>query len=631
MDRGAGMLEAGATSGDAALVEAARSAPAALYQFRLLPSGRYGLPFVSPEFATQYAFEQGEPEETAARFFSRVHRDDVSRVQCAIARSARTLDMFEGDFRFLLPSGAEVWVEARSKPERTADGGVLWNGIATDVTARKTAEAALRASEALLRLFIRHAPAAIAMFDCDMRYVAASRRWLSDYGLGDRDLTGLSHYEVFPEIPERWKEAHRRCLAGEVLRAEADRFERANGSVQWLRWEIRPWRTDDQVSGGIVMFTEDITERTRAEVDAVRLHAELEEALAWQRQIFEGSRDAVFLSDDEGRFVAVNLAATELDRVLPRGAARDGDSGSPRRARSHGVPHVPSAHPGRRADPFGSADPEKGRPQSRRRVQQQPRRLRRKAPRSHGRPGRLGPRASRGAAPPVAEDGGRRPARGRRRPRLQQPSHGHFRELRPAPLRRPGRRPGARPADGHSRRRGARGQPHPPAPRVQPQADPRAEARGRARGRFRHRADAPPAPRRGRGAPDRPRGRPELGEGRPGPARAGRHEPRRERARRDAARRPDHDPDPEPHPVGFLRARGDEGAAVAFEGRDLDLGHGHRPPPGGQGPSLRALLHDERSRQRYRPRARDGLRHREAERRRHHESRANPGRARRSR
>ena len=130
---------------------------------------------------------------------------------------------------------------------------------------RERAEQALQENEVRLRLFVQYAPAALAMFDLEMHYLQASRRWLSDYGLGDRDLRGLSHYEVFPEIGEEWKLAHRRGLAGEVLRSEGDRFARADGSLQWVRWEIRPWRGPADTIGGIVIFSEDITERKKAE------------------------------------------------------------------------------------------------------------------------------------------------------------------------------------------------------------------------------------------------------------------------------------------------------------------------------------------------------------------------------
>jgi len=110
-----------------------------------------------------------------------------------------------------------------------------------------------------LGLFIETAPAALAMFDRQMRYLHASTRWRSDYGLGDRQLNGISHYELFPEIPDRWKEILQRALAGEMVGDDHDRFERLDGSVQWLRWMVRPWYEPDRTIGGIVIFSEDVT------------------------------------------------------------------------------------------------------------------------------------------------------------------------------------------------------------------------------------------------------------------------------------------------------------------------------------------------------------------------------------
>jgi len=68
---------------------------------------------------------------------------------------------------------------------------------------RRRFEDIVETNEALLRLFIKHTPAAIAMFDTDMRYLQVSDRFLTDYHLEGHDIIGKSHYEVFPNIPTR--------------------------------------------------------------------------------------------------------------------------------------------------------------------------------------------------------------------------------------------------------------------------------------------------------------------------------------------------------------------------------------------------------------------------------------------
>ncbi len=164
-------------------------------------------------------------------------------------------------------------------------------------------------AEQLLAEFIQNAPAVIAMFDRDMRYIAASARWKSDFQI-DIDLIGRLHYEVFPEIPDEWKEIHRRAFAGEVLWAEKDRFERLDGTVQWLKWEVRPWYRAEREIGGIVIFSEDITE-----------HATLHETLRINEERFrlvvEASPSGVIMTDCAGKIVLVN-AETERLSGYPR-------------------------------------------------------------------------------------------------------------------------------------------------------------------------------------------------------------------------------------------------------------------------------------------------------------------------
>ncbi|WP_457795638.1 PAS domain-containing sensor histidine kinase [Methylocystis sp. S23] len=126
-----------------------------------------------------------------------------------------------------------------------------------------------------LRLFIEDAPIGAAMFDREMRYLAFSHHWLVNHRIESIAL-GRSHYEVFPEIPERWKEVHRRALAGETIHQSEDRFERADGSTIWLKWETRPWRDADGAIGGVIIFCDDITPRKHVE-------EALKKALARQR------------------------------------------------------------------------------------------------------------------------------------------------------------------------------------------------------------------------------------------------------------------------------------------------------------------------------------------------------------
>jgi PAS domain S-box-containing protein len=140
--------------------------------------------------------------------------------------------------------------------------------LVNDITPRRITDQALKKREERLRNFIEHTPASIAMFDRNnMTYLAASRRWCKVHRLGNMDLTGLSHYDILPEISDEWRDAHRGGMAGEVLSSNGDKFERSDGSVQWIRWEIQPWRIRSGTIGGVVIYAEDITKYERLQTN----------------------------------------------------------------------------------------------------------------------------------------------------------------------------------------------------------------------------------------------------------------------------------------------------------------------------------------------------------------------------
>jgi len=175
--------------------------------------------------------------------------------------------------------GKKINVSLSVSPIKDSSGTILGLcSISRDISDRRRGEEALlemnrtleeqgsllRSREELLRVFVKNVPAAVAMLDRDMRYLQVSDRWCTDYLPGRAQILGRSHYEIFPDMPERWKEVHRRALQGETLRADEDRWDGQDGP-HWARWEVRPWKTAEGAVGGILILAEDITRRKQME------------------------------------------------------------------------------------------------------------------------------------------------------------------------------------------------------------------------------------------------------------------------------------------------------------------------------------------------------------------------------
>lgn len=163
----------------------------------------------------------------------------------------------------------------------------------------------LSESEKRLRFFVENVPVSVAMFDKEMRYLAASHAWQRYFRLPD-ELLGRYHYEVFPDIPQEWREIHQRCLKGATESSEEDFFLRSTGEQEWMRWLVSPWRNVRGEIAGIFIFTESVNEEHKAREQLKRSEAEY-------RSLFEGSPIGhAECSLDTFKFVRVNKRYVEL-------------------------------------------------------------------------------------------------------------------------------------------------------------------------------------------------------------------------------------------------------------------------------------------------------------------------------
>lgn len=292
--------------------------------------------YESPHEVPLLGFAPGEM--TGRDGFSLVHPDDLPSAREKFAEVLRGPGATaRGEIRMQRRDGGWSWIRfyATNLLHDDAVNAVVLN--LHNITERRQAEEALgrlnanleqliaertealRDSELRIRLFVQHTPAAVAMFDRQMRYLITSRRWLEDYRLGDRDLTGLSHYEVFPELPQAMRDVHQRCLAGEVERSEEDSFTRADGRVDWVRWECCPWRTANGEIGGIILFTEVINERKQAELALKELNETLEQRVVERTAALrDRSERLALLSDAASALLTASDPVMFLDGIFAR-------------------------------------------------------------------------------------------------------------------------------------------------------------------------------------------------------------------------------------------------------------------------------------------------------------------------
>ncbi len=207
---------------------------------------RFEIVYLNPAVEWVYHRYVSEFRDNPQLWWEVIHPDDRHQVEreWQAIYNGRSI-AWNLEYRIVLPDG-----EIRSVLDRAhvvydrAGTPLRIDSIVTDMTERQRYEMALERERQQLRHVVTHTPVAMAMLDTQMCYLAHSNQWLEEYQLEAESPIGRSHYEVFPNVPDRWREIYQRALQGEILSCNEEQFSLADDRQVYLRWVVQPWYTN---------------------------------------------------------------------------------------------------------------------------------------------------------------------------------------------------------------------------------------------------------------------------------------------------------------------------------------------------------------------------------------------------
>ena len=210
-------------------------------------------------------------------FLAMVCEPDRERVRAAANEAFEKRKPFVGTFQFRRSDG-DVRKLCMSGSFTLGGRGevVAVHGVVIDRTDDTLALREVLNSQSMVSRFIESAPFPMMVCDTDMNIVRASQGFMEFHQIPTKDAIGANLYDLAPWLSERWRAVHKRALAGETIRNDAERYDAPDGSVSWAKWVCTPWRNAKGATCGMILMCEDIskavTDNREIESSKERMH-----------------------------------------------------------------------------------------------------------------------------------------------------------------------------------------------------------------------------------------------------------------------------------------------------------------------------------------------------------------------
>ena len=261
--------------------------------------------WVTTEGRRLFGWSESEPVNLE-RFVHTLHPDDREPTRQAVLRSLQNGSDYVAEYRVVLSGGAIRWIATRGRIELDGDGSpIRLRGVSIDITERKSADEALRESEARFHTMADTAPVMIWMAGTDKLCTFLNKGWLDFTGRTLEQELGNGWAEgVHPEDFDRCLEVYANAFNARQEFTVEYRLRRYDGEYCWVLDHGVPRFESDGKFVGYIGTAIDITESKRAEKT-------LEKEREFLRQVIDIDPNFIFAKDREGRFTLVNQAVAD--------------------------------------------------------------------------------------------------------------------------------------------------------------------------------------------------------------------------------------------------------------------------------------------------------------------------------
>ena len=280
-----------------------------IYRYQLNPDGIDKFIFVSPGSKKIWGVEADAALKDISLIWKLFFEEDVPKLIQSIQESGRTMEEWTGDWRIHHPDGTTRWQRGRGRPQKLADGEIIWDSVVIDITENKLAELEVQRIKQNMESLINGTDDLVWSVSPDMTILSANKSYFNFMKIATgKEIKEGSPFiveEFGAELAETWASHYQRALNGEKFSVKEHIYDPVKKQTIYSDTVFNPMYNQNGTIAGVACYAKDISN------DSINL-LELTKTKDELQKIMDSSLDMIISLDSNNLILTVNIACKRI-------------------------------------------------------------------------------------------------------------------------------------------------------------------------------------------------------------------------------------------------------------------------------------------------------------------------------